>query len=130
VSVRFKAVAGEVDQAAGLLVRGQDQNNFYVARANALEANVRLYKVTDGVRRQIAGRNIEVPSGAWQSLRLEVAGDTLTVAFNGERIIETRDATFPQAGKVGLWTKADSLTHFADLTIEPSPADVAGGRQA
>jgi hypothetical protein len=130
VSVRFKAVAGEVDQAAGLLVRGQDQNNFYVARANALEANVRLYKVTDGVRRQIAGRNIEVPSGAWQSLRLEVAGDTLTVAFNGERIIETRDATFPQAGKVGLWTNADSLTHFADLTIEPSPADVAGGRQA
>jgi hypothetical protein len=127
VSVRFKAVAGEVDQAAGLIVRAQDHMNFYVARANALEANVRLYKVTDGVRRQIAGRNIEVPSGVWQSLRLEVAGDTLTVAFNGERVIATRDTTFPQAGRVGLWTKADSLTHFADLEIDPSPADVAGG---
>jgi len=102
--------------------------NFYVARANALEANVRLYKVTDGVRRQIAGRNIEVPSGACQSLRLEVAGDTLTVVFNGERVIATRDTTFPQAGRVGLWTKADSLTHFTDLEIDPSPADVAGGR--
>jgi hypothetical protein len=104
--------------------------NFYVARANALEANVRLYKVTDGVRRQIAGHNIEVPSGAWQSLRLEVAGDSLTVAFNGERVIEAQDQAFRQAGKVGLWTKADSLTHFADLEIDPSPADVAGGHHA
>jgi hypothetical protein len=119
VSVRFKAVAGEVDQAAGLIVRAQDDMNFYVARANALEANVRLYKVTDGVRRQIAGSNIDVPSGAWQSLGLKIEGDSLTVAFNGERVIETRDATFPQAGKVGLWTKADSLTHFAGLEIHP-----------
>jgi hypothetical protein len=130
VSVRFKPVAGEVDQAAGLIVRAKDDMNFYVARANALEANVRLYKVTDGVRRQIAGRNIDVSSGAWQSLRLDVAGDTLTVAFNGEQVIATRDTTFTEAGKVGLWTKADSLTHFADLEIEPSPADVAAGRHA
>jgi hypothetical protein len=130
VSVRFKAVAGKVDQAAGLIVRAQDDMNFYVARANALEANVRLYKVTDGVRRQIAGHNIDVPSGVWQSLHLEVTGDILAVGFNGERVIETRDTTFAQAGKVGLWTKADSLTHFADLEIDPSPADVTGGRHA
>jgi hypothetical protein len=128
VSVRFKPVAGEVDQAAGLIVRAQDDMNFYVARANALEANVRLYKVTGGVRRQIAGRNIDVPSGAWHSLRLEIDGDTLTVAFDGERLIETQDATFPHTGKVGLWTKADSLTHFADLEIDPSPTDGTGGR--
>jgi hypothetical protein len=130
VSVRFKPVAGEVDQAAGLIVRAQDDMNFYVARANALEANVRLYKVTGGVRRQIAAHNIDVPSGVWHSLRLEIDGDTLTVAFNGERVIETRDATFPLAGKVGLWTKADSLTHFADLEIDPSPVQVAGARHA
>jgi Domain of Unknown Function (DUF1080) len=120
VSVRFKAVAGEVDQAAGLIVRALDDKNYYVARANALEANVRLYKVTDGVRRQIAGRNIDVPSGVWQSLRLEVVGDTLTVALNGERVIETQDLAITGAGKVGLWTKADSLTHFTDLVISPS----------
>ena len=125
VSVRFKAVAGEVDQAAGLIVRAQDDMNFYVARANALEANVRLYKVTNGVRRQIAGRNIDVPSGAWQNLSLAILGNALVVTFNGERVIETQDTTFPNSGKVGLWTKADSLTYFAELQIEPA-ADPAG----
>jgi len=126
VSVSFKAVAGEVDRAAGLVVRAVDDQNYYVARANALEANVRLYKVTGGVRRQIAGHNIDVPSGKWQSLRLQAAGDTLTVAFNGEPVIETRDTAISEGGKVGLWTKADSLTHFADLEISPAPPGTAG----
>jgi hypothetical protein len=67
-------------------------------------------------------------SSAWRPTRGPRAGDTLTVAFNGERVIATRDTTFPQAGKVGLWTKADSMTHFADLEIDTSTADVAGGR--
>jgi hypothetical protein len=120
VSVRFKAVAGEVDQAAGLIVRAQDDMNFYVARANALEANVRLYKVTNGVRRQIAGHNIDVPSGTWQWLRLTIKENALLVSFNGEEVIDTEDTTFPNSGKVGLWTKADSLTHFAELEIEPA----------
>jgi hypothetical protein len=127
VSVRFKAVAGEVDQAAGLIVRALDDQNYYVARANALEANVRLYKVINGVRRQLAGYNIDVPSGSWQRLQLEAAGEILRVAFNGKQLIETQDTSIGDAGKVGLWTKADSLTHFADLEIEPEPAAVTGG---
>jgi hypothetical protein len=121
VSVRFKPVDGAVDQAGGLLVRARDTQNYYLVRANALENNVRLYKVTDGVRRQIAGHNAEIASGAWHSLSLKIAGDRLDVTFDGAPVLSVRDVTFPGPGKVGLWTKADSLTHFADLTIRPIP---------
>jgi len=123
VSVRFKAVDGQVDQAAGLIARVQDPQNYYVARANALEANVRLYKVTDGVRRQIAGHNIEVASGIWHNLSLKLSGDILEVAFDDAPLIQTHDATIAVPGKVGLWTKADSLTHFADFAFRPLPAE-------
>ena len=117
VSVRFKPVAGTVDQAGGIVVRVLDALNYYVARANALEDNVRLYKVVDGQRRQIAGQNLKVGAGTWHSLSLKIEGDLLQVDFDGKRVIETHDATFSGPGKVGLWTKADSLTHFNDLKI-------------
>ena len=120
VSVRFKAVEGVVDQAGGLMVRVQDHLNYYVTRANALENNIRLYKVVAGVRRQIADQSIEVTSGVWHTLSLKIAGDVLEVAFDERRVIEARDATFTEPGKVGLWTKADSLTHFADFATRPS----------
>ena len=120
VSVRFKAVDGVVDQAGGLMVRVQDHLNYYVTRANALENNIRLYKVVDGVRRQIAGQSVEVSSGVWHTLSLKIAGDVLEVAFNERRVIEARDPTFTKPGKVGLWTKADSLTHFADFVTHQS----------
>src|ERR1700730_6230445 len=113
VSVLFKPVAGEIDQAAGLIARAQDAQNYYVVRANALEANVRLYKVVDGVRRQIAGHNIEVTSGVWHSLSLRIVGDKLAASFDGAPVLSVRDQTFTEPGKTGLWTKADSLTHFA-----------------
>jgi hypothetical protein len=117
VSARFKAVEGVVDQAAGLIVRAQDHLNYYVARANALEGNIRLYKVMAGVRRQITGRRVEVTAGVWHSLSLKIAGDVLEVAFDGQRVLEAQDATFLEGGKVGLWTKADSLTHFANFVV-------------
>jgi hypothetical protein len=120
VSVRFKPVAGSVDQAGGLIARVQDHLNYYITRANALEDNVRLYKVVAGVRRQIAGQNLMVTNGDWHTLSLKVEGDLLEVTFDGTRVIQTRDATFAGAGKVGIWTKADSLTHFAELKITAS----------
>jgi len=100
------------------VVRLTDPDNYYVARANALEDNVRLYKVTAGVRRQIAGQNIEVSSGAWHTLGLRAHGDTLAVSYDDVRLIEARDQTFSGSGKVGLWTKSDSLTHFAEIAIK------------
>ena len=119
VSVRFKPVAGEVDQAAGLTVRVLDTDNYYVARANALEDNVRLYKVVDGDRRQFAGADAEVQQGKWQTLGLRAEGDRFEVSLNGDVLFSATDGTFRQAGRVGLWTKADSLTHFDDLVVLP-----------
>ena len=117
VSVRFKAVSGTVDQAAGLVARFKDQDNYYIVRANALENNVRLYKVVRGKRQQFAGADVKVPAGAWHTLALEVRGIHLHVWFNGARLFGADDPTFREAGKVGLWTKADSVTFFDDLHV-------------
>jgi Beta xylosidase C-terminal Concanavalin A-like domain len=118
VSVSFKPVSGTVDQAAGLVARYRDKDNYYVVRANALENNVRLYKVERGNRKQLAGANVKVPSGEWQILALEVKGTHFRVLFNDALLFAAEDATFNKAGKVGLWTKADSVTYFDDLRVK------------
>ena len=121
VSVRFKTVAGTVDQAAGLVVRFQDKDHYYIVRANALEDNVRLYKVEGGDRKQFAGENVPVASGTWQRLTLDAQGTHFRVFLNDALLFEANDSTFQKAGKVGLWTKADSVTYFDDLTIASPP---------
>ncbi len=116
VSVQFKSVAGKVDEAGGVVVRYQDKDNYYVARANATEDNVRLYKVQHGKRSKIAGIGTKVAPGVWHSLQLEAHGTHFIVAFD-DKWFEADDGTFQQAGKVGLWTKADSVTYFDNLKI-------------
>ena len=118
VAVRFKPVSGNVDRAAGIAVRLSDRDNYYVVRANAAEDNVRLYKVVKGDRRQFAGANVKVPSGVWQELRLVVRGSRFEVFFEGKSLYSATDTTFTAAGRVALWTKADSVTLFDDLRIE------------
>jgi hypothetical protein len=125
LSVRFKPVSGRVDQAAGLVWRFQDDDNYYIVRANALENNVVLYKVRNGKRTDLPvkgegrtyGKNVEVPSGQWSTLRIVATGPRFQVLYNGTKLFEVEDQTFTQAGKVGVWTKADSVTHFDDLTV-------------
>ncbi len=117
ISVRFKAIAGEVDRAAGLVARFMDKDNYYITRANALEDNVRLYKVVDGSRMQFAGANAKVSSGQWHSLKLNVKGNHFQVYFDDKLLFEADDKTFLEPGKVGLWTKADSVTYFDDFRI-------------
>jgi hypothetical protein len=117
LDVRCKLVAGKVDQACGLVVRYRDEDNYYVARANALEDNVRLYRVVQGRRRQLADWSGAVSRGAWHALSLEVRGDALRVLWEGKPVISTTDATFGEAGQVGVWTKADSVTSFDALTV-------------
>lgn len=117
IAVRFKPVAGEVDRAAGIAVRLSDRDNYYVVRANALEDNVRLYRVVKGDRRQFAGASIKVPSGVWQELRLVIRGSRFEVFYEGRSLYSATDATFAAAGRVALWTKADSVTSFDDLRI-------------
>jgi hypothetical protein len=122
VSVRFKPVSETVDQAAGLVARYRDQDHYYIVRANALEGNVRLYKVERGQRTQFAGVNVKVPANPWQTLTLEVKGTHFRVHLNDTLPFEADDRTFTDAGKVGLWTKADSVTYFDDLTVKTSEA--------
>jgi hypothetical protein len=122
VSVQFKPVSGTVDQAAGLVVRFRDKDNYYIVRANALEDNVRLYKVERGKRTQFAGVNVKVPPRQWQTLRLEVQDTHFRVFLNSGLLFEANDTTFKDVGKVGLWTKADSVTYFDDLSIKTGNA--------
>ena len=117
VSVKFKAVARQVDQAGGIVFRYQDPNNYYVARANALEDNYRLYHVVAGRRQQFAGANFRVTRNQWHTLRVEAVGNQFKCYYDGALKITATDDTFSGAGKVGLWTKADSVTYFDDLTV-------------
>ena len=120
IEVKFNAMAGAQDRAAGLVWRAIDADNYYVVRANALEDNVVLYKTVDGVRRplDIVGRKggygvkAAVPSDRWHTLRIEFAGTRFKVIYNGKSLFEVEDATFMDAGMIGLWTKADSVTVF------------------
>jgi hypothetical protein len=119
LSVKCKPISGKVDQGCGLVFRLKDSENYYVARANALEDNVRLYHVVKGSRRQFAGWNGKVASGQWHELAIEAKGDHFQVFFNGKKVMDAQDKTLPDAGKVGLWTKADSVIYFDDLTATP-----------
>jgi len=118
VSTRFKPVSGKEDQAGGLVVRLQDAENYYVTRANALEDNVRFYRVVNGRRQQLASASVKVAPGEWHSLTLRAEGNRFTVSFDGKQLITHADPTFKAPGKVGLWTKADSVTRFESLTIK------------
>lgn len=122
LSARCKPVSGRVDQACGLVFRYQDENNYYVTRANALEGNVRLYYVKDGRRHQIASWNGKTAAGEWHEIRVDARGDHLEVYWDGKKAIDIHDSTFHDAGKIGVWTKADSVTYFDDLSFSlPGP---------
>ena len=116
VEVKFKPVSGQEDQAGGVVWRAMDSDNYYIARANALEGNVRIYHFVKGKRTQFKGTSGEVASGQWHTLRVEFAGNKFTVLFNGRKLFEAEDDTFKDAGKVGVWTKADSVTLFDDFS--------------
>jgi hypothetical protein len=116
VSVKGKAISGKGDQGIGLVFRFRDPQSYYVVRANALENNVRLYKMVDGRRKQFAGADVKVTSGQWHTLRVVAQGNHLVCYFNGQKLIDVHDATYTK-GKIGLWTKADSVTAFDDLMV-------------
>jgi hypothetical protein len=121
VTVRFKPVAGKVDQAGGVVVRLSDADNYYVVRANALEDNVRLYRVVEGRREQLEGVNTKVTSNEWHQLGLRAEGERFTVTFDGKPLFTATDRTFTGAGKVALWTKSDSVTRFDRIEITTMP---------
>jgi len=116
VEVKFKPVSGQEDQAGGVIWRVQDADNYYIARANALEGNVRIYHFVKGKRTQFKGVNMPVASGQWHSLRVNFTGNKFAVIFNGKELFTAEDETHKEAGKVGVWTKADSVTLFDDFS--------------
>ena len=124
VEVKFKPLSGKEDQAGGLVFRFQDADNYYVVRGNALEGNVVLYKTVNGKRSslQVKGRmfgygtDVKVPTARWTTLRVEFNGKLFTVSVNGTKLFDVEDETFKDAGSIGLWTKADSVTVFDDFT--------------
>lgn len=115
VEVKFKPLSGREDQAGGLVWRAKDADNYYVARANALEDNVTIYHTINGRRTEKKRVNMKVASNQWHDLRVDFEGSHFTVTYDGRKALEWDDETFTDAGKVGVWTKADSVTLFDDF---------------
>lgn len=118
LSVCARPVSGEVDQGFGLVWRYEDSNNYYITRCNADEDNCTIYHVIKGSRRPFQNKPIKVAKKTWHTLKLEAVGDHFVVWFDGTKALDAKDETFKEAGRVGLWTKADSVIQFDDFTIE------------
>src|SRR5258706_1084397 len=119
--VKFKSISGREDQAGGLVWRWKDGDNYYVARANALENNVSLYYTQDGRRITLKYVDAPVPRNTWHTLRVEFSGKKIRVIFDGKSYIELDYDHIAGAGLVGVWTKADSVTLFDDFAYGTSP---------
>jgi hypothetical protein len=117
LSVRLKPIAGKDDRGGGLVWRAKDAKNYYIARYNPLEDNFRVYKVVDGKRTMFQDAKAPRIDG-WRSIRVVMKGDQIECFLDGVKLLDVRDATFPGAGAVGLWSKADAQTHFDDLTLK------------
>jgi len=116
LSVRMRAVAGETDRGGGLVWRARDAKNYYIARYNPLEDNFRVYKVQDGKRTQF--QSAKIPGDdKWHTLRVTMQGAKIACFLDGKMHLEVEDATFSEAGKIGLWSKADAQSFFDDLAV-------------
>jgi hypothetical protein len=121
LSVAFKAIRGKKDQGGGFVWRYQDNSNYYICRMNPLEDNYRVYKVVQGVRTQLGQEgtkeDIKVPVGEWHRLKVTMAGDHIQCYLDGNKVLDVKDSTYKDAGKVGLWSKADAQTHFDEFKV-------------
>jgi hypothetical protein len=119
ISAKLKAVHGELDQGGGLVWRYKDDNNYYITRFNPLENNFRLYKVVDGKRIQLATKEeLELPKDKWFTVAVKHSGDKIECSLNGVTHLKAEDNSFPAAGQVGFWSKADAQTLFDELMIK------------
>jgi hypothetical protein len=117
LSVELKAVAGKLDQGGGLIWRAKDRNNYYVARYNPLEDNYRVYKVERGKRTMF--QNADIPhTPGWHTLRVRIRGNHFECFYDGKKYLDGNDATFPEPGMIGLWTKADAQSYFDNLQLK------------
>lgn len=117
-TVSFKAIAGERDQGGGPVWRFQDGNNYYVCRMNPLEDNFRVYKVVAGKRKEMASADVKVETGTWHTIRIVHKGDHIECYLDGKKLLDVNDDTFREAGKIGVWTKADAQTRFTGPIVK------------
>ncbi len=120
IEVRFIALKGVEDQGGGPVWRVQDANNYYIARANPLEDNFRLYYVKNGNRKTLDSARVKVPANRWHTIKIVHKGNLVEGYLNGVKLLEASDDTFTEAGGVGVWTKADAVTNFDDFKVNPS----------
>jgi hypothetical protein len=120
-TLRFKAVGGSHARAAGLVLRAQSANDYYVIRADALEGSVRLYRMMRGRRAQIAAKDVEVASDQWHALRVILKGNNFEVSLDDVPLFKATDTSLPQPGTVGVWSQADSIILFGSLLVAPPP---------
>ena len=118
VSIRFMPMSGNIDRAAGVAVRLSPAGDYYLARANALENNVRFYRVIDGKRQMIAGVDANVSSRAWHTLGIAARDDRFIILFDGRELFGATDGRLPGPGRIALWTKSDSVTWFESIRIK------------
>jgi len=118
LSVRARPLSGQVDQGFGLVWRYQDVNNYYITRCNADEDNCTIYHTVRGSRRAFQNQGVKVAKNTWHTLKLEATGDHFVVWYDGNKVLDAKDETFKEAGRVGLWTKADSVIEFDDFIVE------------
>lgn len=117
LSVSLKGVAGKKDQGGGPVWRYKDADNYYVVRANPLEDNFRVYKVVAGKRIELGSADVEIATGKWHTIRVVHKGEHIQCYLNGKLHLDVKDATFKDAGKIGVWTKADAQTYFDDIVV-------------
>jgi DNA-binding beta-propeller fold protein YncE len=118
MTVRARPLSGKVDQGFGVVWRYKDARNYYIARCNALEDNCTIYHTVDGIRQAFQNHGVKVATNAWHTLKIDAVADHFTIWFDGSKVLNAKDETFKDAGKVGLWTKADSVIEFDDLAVE------------
>jgi len=118
-TLRFKAVGGRHARAAGLVLRVQSANDYYVVRADALEGRIQLYRMQRGRRALIAGKEAEVESDRWHALRVILKGASFEVSLDDKPVLKAADASLPVAGAVGVWSQADSVIRFGSLLVAP-----------
>ena len=122
VSVRFRPVSGKEDASGGIIFRAKDGRNYFLVRANALENNFRLYTIVNGKRSTVASARVDEPKlGTWHTIRVIATGPRVQAHLDNAPLLDHQDKTFTD-GWVGLWTKADSVTEFADLEVSGTPA--------
>src|SRR5215472_15496668 len=119
LSVRARPVSGEVDQGFGMVWRYKDANNYYITRCNADEDNCTIYHTVAGSRRSFQNKPIKVAKNTWHTLKVDATGNHFVVWFDGNKVLDATDDTFKDAGRVGLWTKADSVIQFDDFIVTP-----------